>query len=114
MTPEQLENQVVEWHHYALCQPRETHTEQSISQYFYWKTLCETVHKVCTECKALQFLKRNKKQDGKLFPKEAETIPWDTLYVDLIGKYKFTPKGGGKKFLIVSKGDDNKYKMTTK
>ena len=57
--------------------------------------------------------KKNKNLYGKLPPKEAETILWDTLYVDLIGKYQFTPEGGGKKFQIVPKGDEKKYKMTT-
>ena len=45
-------------------------------------------------------------------PKDAETIPWDTLCVDLIGKYQSTLKGGGKKFQIISKGDEMIYKMT--
>ena len=112
--PKQLEKQVVEWYHNALCHPGETRTELSISQHFYWKNLRKTVHEICTKCKTCQFLKRNKKQYGKLPPKEAEIIPWDTLCVDLIGKYQFTPKGGGKKFQIVPKGDEKKYKMTTK
>ena len=114
MIPKQLEKQVVEWYHNALCHPGETRTELSISQHFYWKNLRKTVHEIYTKCKTCQFLKRNKKQYGKLPPKEAETIPWDTLCVDLIGKYQFTPKGGGKKFQIPSKGDEKKYKMTTK
>ena len=59
-------------------------------------------------------MKRNKKHYGKLPPKEAETIPWDTLCIDLIGKYQFTPKGGGKKFQILSNGDEEKNIMTTK
>ena len=37
-----------------------------------------------------------------------------SMCVDLIGKYQFTPKGGGKKFQIPSKEDEKKYKMTTK
>ena len=61
-----------------------------------------------------QFLKRNKKQYRELPPKEAETIPWDTPCVDLIGKFQFSPKGGGKKFQVLPKGDENKHKMTTK
>ena len=55
----QLEKQVVEWHHNALCQPREKHTELSISQNFYRTTLRKTVHGICNKCKACQFLKRN-------------------------------------------------------
>ena len=54
------------------------------------------------------------KQYRKLPPKKAETTPWDTLCVYLIGKYQFTPKEGGKQFSIQPKGDEKKYKMTTK
>ena len=61
-----------------------------------------------------QFLKRNKKQYGKLLPKEGETIPRDTLFVVLIFEYQFRLKGGGKKFQIQPKGDTKKCKMTTK
>ena len=61
-----------------------------------------------------QFLKRNKEQYIELPPKEAETIPWDNLCADLIGKYQFTPKGGGKKFQIETKGYKIKYKSLTK
>ena len=32
----------------------------------------------------------------------------DTLCIDLIGEYQFTPKGGGKKFQILPKGDERK------
>ena len=35
LIPKQLEKQVVEWYHNALCNPGETRTELSITQYFY-------------------------------------------------------------------------------
>ena len=38
--PKLLEKQVVEWYLNALCHPRETRTELSIAQHFYWKNLC--------------------------------------------------------------------------
>ena len=71
-------------------------------------------HEICTKCKTCQSLKRNKKQYLKLHHEEGETIPWDSLCVDLIEKYQFTRKRGGKKFQIVPKKDQKKYKMTTK
>ena len=92
MIPKQIEKQVVEWCHNALCHPGETRTD--ISQHFYWKNLHKTVHEIYTKCNTYQFLKRNKKQYGKHSLKEAETIPWDILCVDLIGKYQFIPKEG--------------------
>ena len=55
-------------------------------------------------------MKSNKKQYGKLPPKETEIIPWDTLCVDTISKYQLTSKGGGrKKFQIVHMGDEKIY-----
>ena len=111
-----LEKKFVEWYHNTLCHPGETHTELSISHHFYWNdlhTTVWTVHEVCTKCKTCQILKRNKKQYGKLPPKEAETKPWDILFVDITSIYQITSKGGGKKFQITPKGDVKKFKMTT-
>ena len=34
-----------------------------------------------------------------------------TLCVDIISKYQISPKGGGKKFQILSKGDEKKCKI---
>ena len=110
MVPKQLDKQVVEWYHNALWHPRKTRTELSFSQHFYWKNLCKTVNEIFTK----HSFQKCKKQYGKLPPKETETKPWDTLCVDQIGKYQFTPKGGGKKLQILPKGYEQKYEMTTK
>ena len=59
--PNQLEKQVVEWYHNALCSPGEIHTELFISRHFCWKNLRKILHKICTECKTYQFPKKNKK-----------------------------------------------------
>ena len=107
--PKQLEKRVVEWYHHTLCHPGETRTELTISQHYYWKNLRKTVHEVCSKCDACQFLKRNKKQYGKLPPKKAETNPWDVLCVDLIGKYQFSPKGGGKEYQLETQKGHSVY-----
>ena len=62
--------------------------ENTVNQHLTWKGLRKTVHDVCTKCDTCQRTKRTKKKYGHLPPKEAETIPWDTLCVDLIGPYK--------------------------
>ena len=87
MISKQSEKQVVEWNQNALCPHGEIYTKLSIFQHFYWEHLCKIVHEISTKYKMCQYMKRNKKQYGKLPPKEVETIPWDTLCVDLIGKY---------------------------
>ena len=54
--PKQLEKQVVEWYHNALCHPGETRTELSISQHFYWNNLRKRVYYECIKCNAYQCL----------------------------------------------------------
>ena len=83
--------------------------ELSITQHFYWKNLRKTVHEVCSKCHTCQFLKRGKRNYGKLPPKQAEAIPWETLCVDLIGKYQFTAKGGGKEYKMKTKNGNTVY-----
>jgi Integrase zinc binding domain len=58
--------------------------QRDTSQHLTWRGLHKTVHDVCTKCDTCQRTKRTKNKYGKLPPKEAETIPWDTLYVNLI------------------------------
>ena len=48
-----------------------------------------------------------------LSPKEAENQPWDTKScVDLIAKYQFTSKGGGKKHKSTAKSGKSIYLQT--
>ena len=109
VVPETLQKQLVEWYHHTLCHPGETRTELTISQHFYWKNLRKTVHSVCSKCHTCQFLKRGKKQYGKLPAKEAESTPWETLCIDLIGKYQFTTKGGGREYKMKTKNGNTVY-----
>ena len=41
--------------------------------------------------------------------KQAGTQPWDTLCIDLIGKYRMTPNKGGKKYAMKGKKDKDIY-----
>ena len=45
-----------------------------------------------------QFLKRGKINYSKLLPKQAETQPWDTLCINLMGKYRMTPNKIDRKY----------------
>ena len=73
--------------------------EQTLRQYLWWPNLRNEVHEVCTKCHLCQKTKCTGKKYGHLPPKEAETIPWDVLCVDLIGPY--TIKRRGKKNLTL-------------
>jgi predicted aspartyl protease len=97
--PLPLQQRIVDWYHETLCHPGETRTEQTIRQHFDWKGLRKMVHKVCKKCSICQKAKVTNQKYGKLPPKEAESNPWDTLCVDLIGPYKIRRKG--KKDLVL-------------
>ena len=88
-----LQKKTVEWYHEMLCNPGETLTEHTIRQHFDWKALRTTVHDVCKKCPTCQRAKTTNQEYGKLPPKQAETNPWDTLCVDLIGPYTIPRKG---------------------
>ena len=76
-----------------LCHPGETWTEHILRQHFEWRGLHTTVHDVCNKCPTCQRAKTTNQKYGKLPPKQAETNPWDTLCVDLIGQYTIPQKG---------------------
>ena len=76
-----------------LCHPGETRTEHTLRQRLDWKGLRTTVHDVCKKCPTRQREKTTNQKYGKLPPKQAETNPWDTLWVDLIGPYTIPRKG---------------------
>ena len=47
---------------------------------------------MCKKCPTCQRAKTTNQKYGKLPPKQAETNPWDTLCVDLIGPYTIPRK----------------------
>ena len=48
---------------------------------------------MCKKCPTCQRAKTTNQKYGKLPPKQAETNPWDTVCVDLIGPYTIPQKG---------------------
>ena len=69
-----------------------TRTEHTLRKHFDWKGLHTTVHDVCKKCPTCQRAKTTNQKYGKLPPKQDETNPWDTLYVDLIDPYMIPRK----------------------
>ena len=82
----------IDWYHDMLFHPRETRTEHNLRHNFDWKGLHTTVNDMCKKCPTCQRSKTTNQKYGKLTPKQAETNPWDTLCVDLIGPYKIPRK----------------------
>ena len=77
-----LQKYVVNWY------PGTEHTEATISQHYYWPNLRDNKRTHIKVCNTYQKNRKQNLRHGKLPAKEAETIPWDRLSVDLIGPYK--------------------------
>ena len=58
--------------------------EATIRHVFDWRGLCEKVEEHCRTC---PMSKKQRKQYGILPLKEAETIPWKRVNVDVVGPY---------------------------
>jgi len=86
--PSSLQDHIINWYHTYLCHPGETRTEKTISQHFTLTNLKARVQNKCKTCPTCQRTKKSIKKYGWLPEKEAETIPWEKLCVDLIGPYK--------------------------
>ena len=92
VAPKSPQMKILERYHYLLVHPGRDRTLKTISQHFYWKGLAKDVEKFCKKCPICQTTKVSYKKYGKLPVKEAETIPWYQLCVDLIGPYKIPIK----------------------
>ena len=87
--PKSMERKAVEWYHTHLLHPGEKRLELTLRQHFTFIGLTPMTKRVCKACNVCRSHKAGSKSYGKLPPKEAETIPWHTLCIDLIGPYKF-------------------------
>ena len=94
--PEALQERIVQWYHTFLCHPGENRTELSIRQHFTFKGMRPLIKKICSKCSVCQKSKKHTQKYGHLPEKTAETNPWTTLCVDLIGPYTVTGKHGRK------------------
>lgn len=98
VVPKKLYRHVTAWYHNTLCHPGINRTEETIGQHLWWPKQREYITRYVRSCHICQRNKRKKASYGHVPIKEAETIPWDKLCVDLIGPYKIRRKG--KKDLI--------------
>ena len=91
--PKELQQHVIDWYHTLLCHPGINRTEESIGQHLYWPKMRQQITRYVQTCPVCQRNKRKVKKYGWLPPKEAETIPWDKMCIDLIGPYTIRRKG---------------------
>ena len=94
IVPAALQDRIVDNYHELLQHPGMTRMEATIRHVFDWRGLREKVEEHCRICHICQLTKKQRKQYGLLPPKEAETVPWKRVNVDVVGPYTVrTPKG---------------------
>jgi transposase InsO family protein len=93
VVPKALQKHVIDWYHTVLCHPGINRTEESIGQHLFWNKSRDQITNHVQQCPTCQMTKRKVKKFGWLPPKEAETVPWDKLCIDLIGPYTIRRKG---------------------
>jgi hypothetical protein len=94
LIPKPLQQKIVTWFHHYLQHPGHTRLELTIASSMYWKSLRSDVRRHVKRCRPCQFGKKRKRLYGKLPSKIAETIPWRSVCVDLIGPYTLKDKKG--------------------
>jgi hypothetical protein len=85
--PKSLQKKAADWYHTLLQHCGETRTELTIAQRFYWPGMRETIQRTCSHCAICQLAKPRKSKLGHLPEKQAETEPWKSVCIDLIGPY---------------------------
>ena len=71
---------------YLLC-PGIDIMEAKICQHLYWPSIRNSAQKEVSNCDTFQRTRWSNKKYGKLPAKSDDEIPWNTLYVYLIGPY---------------------------
>ena len=74
------------------CMDRRSPYKGMICKHFYWPDIRYDVQKEVTNCDNCQCTELSNKKHGKLPAKLAEEIPWNKLYVDIIGTYTIKRK----------------------
>jgi len=90
--PYNIRGRIVNWYHYNLCHPGSSRLQLTLAQTMYWPGMvsdCVNYTKSCDKC---QRFKKKRVKYGKLPPKVAEVVPWETLCIDLVGPYTVTLK----------------------
>ena len=83
----QMQTNIATWYHHYLQYPGETRLEETIKATMYWPGMLPTIRSHVKTCERCQKGKKRKRKYFDLPPKLAETVPWRTVSVDLIGPY---------------------------
>ena len=88
--PGTLALKVLEWYQSSLNHPGEARTLATIGQDFHWRGMKRDANNFVRACKSCQLFKRSNRQYGLLPLSNPETVPWNTIQIDMIGPWKMT------------------------
>ena len=88
--PDSIRNNILNWYHHFLCHPGSLRLAATIGQVMRWPGLQADGVSFTHTCSTCQKQKKTKVNYGHLPPKIAESLPWQVLYIDLIGPYSVT------------------------
>ena len=87
-----MQSRIIQWYHHYLQHPGANRLEETLIAVMYWPGMRYRIRKYVISCDRCQKGKSRKRKYGKLPPKIAETVPWRTVCVDLIGPYTIKAK----------------------
>ena len=90
----EMQTRIINWYHHYLQHPGENRLEETLTAVMYWPGMRYRVRKFVKSCDRCQKGKRRKRKYGKNPAKIAETVPWKSVCVDLIGPYTIKGKDG--------------------
>ena len=76
-----MQSDIIQWYHHYLQHPGETRLELTLKEIMYWPGMTVQIRRYVKTCERCQKGKRRKRKYGKLPPKIAETVPWNTVSV---------------------------------
>ena len=85
--PSIIQSCVLHWYHAYILHTVMDRTEAIIIQHMYYPSIREAVRKEVTNGDTCKRTKRPKKKYGKFPDFQYEEIPWNKIFVDLIGPY---------------------------
>ena len=92
--PASLTDRVVQWYHHYLQHPGHTRLEETLKSVMYWHSMRTQIRKYTSKCVRCQKGKKTTRKYGSVPAKIAETVPWKSVCVDLIGPYTLKGQDG--------------------
>jgi hypothetical protein len=93
VVPPSQQIRIIEWSHNYLGHPGINRREETIGQHLWWLNMRKHTILSVSTCDFCQQKKRRHKKYGHLPEKDAKAMPWDKMYIDLIGPYKIHRTG---------------------